>query len=89
MSAFAAGDARTVQYARIGGLRRAALHDSAAMTANARDAFALKFEREVDPDGLLPPEERVRRAKAAQRAYMAQLALRRWGQSCKTSRASE
>jgi hypothetical protein len=34
------------------------------------------YEREVDPDGVLSPEERQRRAKAAQRAHMQLIALK-------------
>jgi hypothetical protein len=40
-----------------------------------REAFESRFEREVDPDGVLPSEERARRAEAAKRAYMRRLAL--------------
>jgi hypothetical protein len=36
-----------------------------------------RFERQVDPDGTLPPAERDRRADMAMRAYMGQLAKRR------------
>jgi hypothetical protein len=42
----------------------------------ARDAFLRRFEKEVDPDGTLPPEERRQRAEHAKRAYMLQLAKR-------------
>jgi hypothetical protein len=45
-------------------------------TAPARVAFLVRFEREVDPEGALPPHERARRAEHARRAYMASLALR-------------
>jgi hypothetical protein len=48
--------------------------DPAARTANARAKFIDKFEREVDPDFVLPPEERHRRAEAAKKAYYANLA---------------
>jgi len=34
-----------------------------------------RFEREVDPDGVLPPEERRRRAEHARKAYFLRLAL--------------
>jgi|GEM_PF-4642110 len=34
----------------------------------------LRFEREVDPDGSLPPDERARRAKAALSAHMRKMA---------------
>jgi hypothetical protein len=42
----------------------------------ARRAFLDRFEREVDPDGVLPAEERTRRATAAKTAYFARLALK-------------
>lgn len=35
-----------------------------------------RFEREVDPEGKLPPEERAKRAAAARSAYFSALALR-------------
>jgi hypothetical protein len=46
------------------------------MTAPARAAFRSKFEREADPDGTLPPDERARRADCLRRAHMQRLALR-------------
>jgi hypothetical protein len=53
-----------------------ARHDSRTVTANARRAFADRFEHEVDPDGVLPVAERLRRAEHARRAHMLRLALR-------------
>lgn len=50
--------------------------DRAARTRPAREAFLKRFEKEVDPDGTLPPEERRRRAEHAKRAYMLHLAKR-------------
>jgi hypothetical protein len=41
-----------------------------------REAFLKRFEKEVDPDGKLPAEERRQRAEHAKRAYMLQLAKR-------------
>lgn len=41
----------------------------------ARAAFERRFERQVDPDGVLPSAERKRRARAAMRAHMQRLAL--------------
>lgn len=35
-----------------------------------------RFAREVDPDGILPPDERERRATNARKAHMARLALK-------------
>lgn len=46
-----------------------------AHTAPARAAFLNRFEREVDPDGVLPVEERERRAEHARKAYFSRLAL--------------
>lgn len=53
----------------------ATIADPAAHTAPARAAFLDRFEREVDPDGVLPPAERARRAEHARKAYFARLAL--------------
>ncbi len=49
--------------------------DPSARTAPARQAFLDRFEREVDPDGTLPPAERARRAEHARKAYFTRLAL--------------
>ena len=50
--------------------------DRAAATAPARAGFLARFEREVDPDGVLTPDERARRAEHARKAYFARLALK-------------
>jgi hypothetical protein len=47
--------------------------DSAELTQNARAAFLERFEDEVDPRGILPKGERVKRARRAVRAYMIEL----------------
>jgi hypothetical protein len=64
-------------------LARAAAHaswatttDRAARTAPARRAALARFERQVDPDGVLEPEERQRLAESARRSYFRYLALR-------------
>lgn len=49
--------------------------DPSAHTAPARRAFLDRFDREVDPDGVLPENERHRRAEHARKAYFARLAL--------------
>ncbi|MHB9858585.1 hypothetical protein [Streptomyces sp. YIM S03343] len=49
--------------------------DPSAHTAPARAAFLDRFERQVDPDGTLAPEERARRAEHARKAYFSRLAL--------------
>jgi hypothetical protein len=51
-------------------------YDSKELTAPARRAFNDRFEKQVDPDGTLPPAERQRRAEAAKKAYFARLALK-------------
>lgn len=53
-----------------------AKNNSKETTAAGTAAFLARFEREVDPDGTLAPEERARRAEHARRAYMAGLRLR-------------
>jgi len=62
---------------------RIAAHDSwaqtpdrSARTAPARAALLAKFERDVDPDGVLAPAERRRRAESARRAHYTRMALR-------------
>lgn len=50
--------------------------DRSARTRPAREAFLKRFEREVDPDGKLPPDERRRRAEHALRAHMLRLRKR-------------
>jgi hypothetical protein len=50
--------------------------DRSARTKPARDTFISRFERLVDPDGTLPPDERRRRAQHALRAHMLRLAKR-------------
>jgi hypothetical protein len=59
---------------RIGAHRLHATHDPRETTKAARLAFWSSFEREVDPDGLLSPEERARRASHARAAHFARLA---------------
>ncbi len=49
--------------------------DPSARTAPARRVFLDRFERQVDPDGVLLPAERARRAGHARKAYFARLAL--------------
>ena len=56
---------------------RSARYEGSEIVAPARKGFEAKFEREVDPDGVLPKAERQRRAKAAMRAHMQKLALAR------------
>ncbi len=62
--------------ARIGAYSLHAQRDPRETTKAARRAFLGKFESEVDPDGILPEEERQRRALAARKAHFARLALK-------------
>jgi len=61
--------------ARAGGFARAARHSPAELTGAARVGFERRFLRLVDPDELLDPAERQRRAGAALRQHMTTLAL--------------
>jgi len=45
-------------------------------TGPARQRFFSRFEREVDPEGVLPEGERQRRAGFARKAYFLALALK-------------
>src|SRR4051794_29606005 len=56
-------------------LLHAQISDEAEHTAPARAAFLSRFEREVDPGGVLDPIERARRAEHAKKAYFIKLAL--------------
>ena len=61
--------------ARLAAYAMHARHDARRTSANGRAAFLARFEREVDPDGRLDPEERCRRAQHARSAYFTRLAL--------------
>jgi hypothetical protein len=49
--------------------------DPTARTQAARDGFMRRFEVEADPDDVLEPAERARRAEHLRRAYFTKLAL--------------
>ena len=54
-----------------------ALHARGGTSTKAGTAaFLARFEREVDPDGVLSPEERAKRAVHARKSYMASLGLK-------------
>ena len=61
---------------RLGAYSQHSRHSSVDTTAAARAAFLFKFEREVDPDAVLPQAERRRRAVAAKKAHFTRLALK-------------
>lgn len=50
--------------------------DRSARTAPAREAFLARFEKQVDPDGVLDPAERAQRAEHARRAHFLDMSLR-------------
>jgi hypothetical protein len=62
-------DERVLRARMAAHLLHARVKDSTEHTASARTAFLSRFEREVDPDGVLEPAERFRRAEHAKKAY--------------------
>lgn len=54
----------------------AATADRSRRTAAARAAFLDRFEAQVDPDGVLPPDVRRQRAEAAKKAHFLSLAAK-------------
>jgi hypothetical protein len=65
------------QRGRIAALVRAARDpDPSAHGRNGQVGLLRRFEREIDPDGVMDPAERARRADQARRAHMLRLALR-------------
>jgi hypothetical protein len=50
--------------------------DRSGATAPARAAMFRKFEDQVDPDRVLPVEERAKRAESARRAHYQRLAMK-------------
>ncbi len=74
---------------RLGAHSRLATHDGRELTAAARQAFLDRFLDKVDPDQVLPPAERRRRAKHALKAHMTRLALRGAEQRRRRAEAAE
>jgi hypothetical protein len=62
--------------ARLGAYALHAKVDGTAITAAARRALLAKFEHAVDPEGVLPLAERLRRAEFARKAYYAGLSFK-------------
>jgi hypothetical protein len=63
---------------QIGANRRWATEpDRTSATAKARAKFMSKFERDADPEGVLPTAERALRAERLRKAHFAQMRLRR------------
>lgn len=59
--------------AKIGGHSLHAKYDSREVTKAARKEFMSRFEKLVDPEGILDPFERALRAKHARTAYFTSL----------------
>lgn len=59
---------------RIGALVTNSRYGGREITQKARDTFRASFQLVVDPDGLLEPQERQRRAELARRAHYVRLA---------------
>ena len=54
-----------------------ALHAQGGTSTKAGTrAFLARFEKQVDPDGVLPVDERTRRARHALKSHMSVLALK-------------
>lgn len=70
-------------------LTRVAREGGAAVSAPARAAFDRRFEDQVDPARVLPPDERARRVKAARRAYFLTLAAKSADSRRRRSQADE
>ncbi len=61
---------------RIGAHALHARYGRAELTAKARAKFLERFLDELDPDRVLPEDERLRRAKHARSAQFSRLALK-------------
>jgi hypothetical protein len=61
--------------ARLAAYAKHGQSDGRAATAKARTAFLARFELEADPEGVLPLDERRRRAERLRKAYFTRLAL--------------
>lgn len=55
----------------------ASCEDRSARSAPGRIAADARFEKQVDPDGTLPPAERAKRAASARAAFYADIFQRR------------
>ncbi|MEX0781255.1 MAG: hypothetical protein WD557_01300 [Dehalococcoidia bacterium] len=70
------GEPRTKNIARIGGYAVQARHDTSEWREKGNAKLMSSFERKVDPEGLLSPEERERRTAAARSEHFARLSYR-------------
>ncbi|WP_006247202.1 hypothetical protein [Mycolicibacterium tusciae] len=66
-----------IMRARLGAFESwARTEDRTARTRPARKAALERFEREVDPEGALTPQERAKRAEWARKAHMQRMAMK-------------
>ena len=64
-------------WAQMGAYALLAKYDSRETTRAAlRAIHVTRYERIVDPEGILPPEDRQRRVEAARKSHMRGLALK-------------
>ena len=61
--------------ARLAAHARRSKEDPTTNATRGQAGLLARFEREVDPDGVLPPAERARRAESARKAHMTRLSL--------------
>jgi hypothetical protein len=66
---------RSLQGRLAAAVRWAHVDDRAAATKPGRDGRWRQFEDQVDPDRVLDPAERARRAELAQKAHMTRMSL--------------
>jgi hypothetical protein len=66
---------RTMRASLAANISWANTDDREARTRKAREAQFTKYEKKVDPEGELTPEERHRRAESLRRAHMTRMAL--------------
>lgn len=62
--------------ARMAAFAQHARHDTRDTTAAARRASLARFETQVDPEGVLPIAERLRRAEAAKKAFFISIGIK-------------
>lgn len=60
---------------RIGAYTMHATHDTKVVSAPGRAAAEARFEKQVDPEGVLEPAERARRAEMARKAHFSRMGL--------------
>lgn len=64
------------QRARLAALTRWSREDPTAAVHKMQNGIQAKYERQVDPEGVLPDAERMRRADAARKADLAARSFR-------------